>query len=87
MGEAKASKYVMKQLREFLVKWVDMSYWHCSWVTETRRISSTGIIHYYWLIFFIHCFSYKDYKFAQLQTKCAALGQKYGCFVKSTNDR
>ncbi|XP_045626390.2 chromodomain-helicase-DNA-binding protein Mi-2 homolog isoform X5 [Procambarus clarkii] len=30
----KAEKYQSKQLREFLVKWVDMSYWHCSWISE-----------------------------------------------------
>ncbi|XP_071548739.1 chromodomain-helicase-DNA-binding protein Mi-2 homolog [Panulirus ornatus] len=30
----KAEKYQFKSLREFLVKWVDMSYWHCSWVSE-----------------------------------------------------
>lgn len=30
----KWEKYQFKQLREFLVKWVDMSYWHCSWISE-----------------------------------------------------
>ncbi|KAK7073859.1 choline dehydrogenase 5, partial [Halocaridina rubra] len=30
----KAEKYTFKQMREFLVKWVDMSYWHCSWISE-----------------------------------------------------
>lgn len=30
----KAEKYQMKPLREFLVKWVDMSFWHCSWISE-----------------------------------------------------
>jgi len=24
----------LKPLREFFVKWLDMSYWHCSWVSE-----------------------------------------------------
>ncbi|KAK4311657.1 hypothetical protein Pmani_016856 [Petrolisthes manimaculis] len=33
VGE-KADKYQNRQLREFLVKWVDMSYWHCSWISE-----------------------------------------------------
>ncbi|XP_045113791.1 chromodomain-helicase-DNA-binding protein Mi-2 homolog [Portunus trituberculatus] len=34
VGESKAEKYQFKLLREFLVKWVDMSYWHCSWISE-----------------------------------------------------
>ncbi|XP_050735075.1 chromodomain-helicase-DNA-binding protein Mi-2 homolog isoform X6 [Eriocheir sinensis] len=34
VGETKVEKYQFKQLREFLVKWVDMSYWHCSWISE-----------------------------------------------------
>ncbi|XP_068214865.1 chromodomain-helicase-DNA-binding protein Mi-2 homolog isoform X13 [Palaemon carinicauda] len=33
VGE-KVEKYSFKSMREFLVKWVDMSYWHCSWITE-----------------------------------------------------
>ncbi|KAK8383271.1 hypothetical protein O3P69_011625 [Scylla paramamosain] len=34
VGESKVEKYQFKSLREFLVKWVDMSYWHCSWISE-----------------------------------------------------
>ncbi|GFO42503.1 chromodomain-helicase-DNA-binding protein 3, partial [Plakobranchus ocellatus] len=27
-------KKALKPLREFFIKWADMSYWHCSWVSE-----------------------------------------------------
>ncbi len=29
-------KPVVHKLREFFVKWHDMSYWHCSWITELQ---------------------------------------------------
>ncbi|XP_076062589.1 chromodomain-helicase-DNA-binding protein Mi-2 homolog isoform X3 [Oratosquilla oratoria] len=32
----KVEKYNLKSLREFLVKWADMSYWHCSWISELQ---------------------------------------------------
>lgn len=40
-----------KPLREFFVKWHDMSYWHCSWISEnqvggrgcTRHLSPRGL--------------------------------------------
>ncbi|KAK3872795.1 hypothetical protein Pcinc_022150 [Petrolisthes cinctipes] len=30
----KVEKYRNRRLREFLVKWTDMSYWRCSWISE-----------------------------------------------------
>lgn len=36
VGEEKCKKYVVKPLKEFLVKWKDMSYWHVSWITEIQ---------------------------------------------------
>ncbi|KAK6990498.1 choline dehydrogenase 5 [Biomphalaria glabrata] len=29
-------KQTLKPLREFFIKWADMSYWHCSWVSELQ---------------------------------------------------
>ncbi|BFZ23291.1 hypothetical protein BsWGS_26330 [Bradybaena similaris] len=29
-------KQALKPLREFFIKWADMSYWHCSWVSELQ---------------------------------------------------
>ncbi|CAG5136053.1 unnamed protein product [Candidula unifasciata] len=29
-------KKALKPLREFFIKWADMSYWHCSWVSELQ---------------------------------------------------
>ncbi|CAL4080961.1 unnamed protein product, partial [Meganyctiphanes norvegica] len=36
VGEEKSKRYKDKQLREFLVKWHDMSYWHVSWISEMQ---------------------------------------------------
>lgn len=36
VGDEKADKYNLRQLREFLVKWADMSFWHCSWISEMQ---------------------------------------------------
>lgn len=36
--EPSTSKAAPKQrrIREFFVKWADMSYWHCDWITELQ---------------------------------------------------
>lgn len=36
--EPSTSKAAPKQrkMREFFVKWADMSYWHCDWITELQ---------------------------------------------------
>lgn len=35
-GPSTSKRLQLKPLREFFVKWADMSYWHCSWVSEMQ---------------------------------------------------
>ena len=75
----KVDRYNLKQLREFLVKWADMSYWHCSWISELQLdvnhpqvsslylLSSCQIFNYFLLLIFFMNGIYEFYKISDVE--------------------